>query len=168
LGDSAGIYASGIGAISTIVAAFVGYKVAARSESKQRRLEQRTSAYEDMLVVIDHVLASADAAAPMEGDFGSLREEFDMDALGRSRVTAKIKLHGSAEVRNAFNEFIAKYGELQKWSMHAWDVQDRSRLEGFAVSGDYGLNAVDEARHALREMSERLELAVRAELHPVG
>lgn len=128
-------------------------------------MDKRSDAYTEMLVVMDHVLASADEVAPMEGDFGSLLEGFEMSPEGRSRVAARVRAHGSRAVRVDFDLLLSLYGQMQKMAMHTWDVHDRAKLEGFEVSPDYGLEDVDRLRQEMRVVANRIELTVRRELH---
>lgn len=154
-----------IGALATVAVGFGVYLLTARSSTQKQRREARTSAYISMLVVVDHVLASADAAAPMEGDFGSLREEFEMTPAERARVRAEVRAHGTAAVRDDFTDLVSKYEQLQKLAMHIWDLHDRSQLEGFPVSDEYGLSGLEDLRAEIRTIAVRLEETVRSELH---
>jgi len=164
--DASTIIGSVVAVVGTLIVGFgVYYLTVKNSEASQRRTN-RVDTYVSMLLVIDHILAAADAVAPMEGDFGSLLEVSEMTAIERSRISAEVRTHGSRATRTDFTYLMQKFGELQKWSMHMWDVHDRSKFDpDLAISDTYGLDTIGELRDELRTVASRLEVTVRRELH---
>lgn len=153
-----------LGSTVSLIGVVLSAKKTHELEMERLNFEYRSNAYVEMMVALEHMVASADEVAPKEGDFGSLREGFEMGPEGRARIAARIQVHGSKEIQSKFDRVRTTFEELEKLAMHIWDVQDRTDNEGLEVSSSYGLEKLDSLRQQVRTAAEEITGRVRVEM----